>query len=75
VIPDILYELRDRDVLLILAPVEREPVHLCGICGFMLSEPGEPCPRCAMINEDVAAAIDARRVADSAADWLKEGLC
>jgi hypothetical protein len=45
VIPDILYELRDREVLLILAPIEGgEPVHLCGICGFVLREPGEPCP-------------------------------
>ena len=36
VIPDILYELRDREVLLILAPVEGgEQVHLCGICGFV----------------------------------------
>jgi hypothetical protein len=72
VISDILYELRDREVLLILAPVEGEPVHLCGICGFVLSGPGEPCPRCALINEDVAAAIDAKRVANSAAEWLKE---
>jgi hypothetical protein len=71
VISDILYELRDRDVLLIQAPIEGDPVHLCGICGFVLTGPGEPCPRCALINEDVAAAIDAKRVADSAAEWLK----
>jgi rubrerythrin len=72
VISDILYELRDREVLLLRAPVEGEPMHLCGICGFVPSGPGEPCPRCALINEDVAAAIDAKRVADSAAEWLKD---
>jgi len=34
-IPDVLYELRDRQVLLILAPEDGgDPVHLCGICGF-----------------------------------------
>ena len=47
-------------------------MHLCGICGFVLSEPGEPCPRCALANEDAAAAIDARRVADSAEEWLRD---
>ena len=71
-IPHVLYPHRDREVLLILAAVDSQPVHLCGICGFELSVPGEPCPRCAIINEDVAAAIDAKRVADSAAEWLKE---
>ena len=40
IISDILYELRDREVLMILASVDRgEPVHLCGICGFVLSVP------------------------------------
>jgi hypothetical protein len=56
---------------LIRAPVEGEPMHLCGICGFVLSGPGEPFPRCALINEDLAAAIDAKRVANSAAERLK----
>jgi hypothetical protein len=60
---EVSYEPRDREVLLILAPVEGEPVHLCGICDFLLSGPGKPCPRCALINEDVAAALDAWRVA------------
>ena len=70
-IPNALYPHRDREVLLILASVDSEPVHLCGICAFELSAPGEPCPRCAIITEDVAAAIDAKRVADSAAEWFK----
>ena len=46
-------------------------VHLCGICGFVLSKPGGPCPRCALINEDVAAAMDGKSVAESVEDWLK----
>jgi hypothetical protein len=71
VIPDILYKLPDCEVLLILAPIEGEPMHLCGICGFVLSGPGEPCPHCALTNEAVAAAIDAKRVANSAAERLK----
>ncbi len=72
VIPDIPYELRDREVLLTLVPVDGgEPVHLCGICGFALSEPGEPCPRCALLNEDVAAAIDGRRVVQPVEEWLR----
>jgi hypothetical protein len=73
VIPDILHELRDREVLLILSPVRvGEPAHLCAVCGFVLSEPGEPCPRCALINEEVAAAIDGKRVAESVEAWLKD---
>ena len=71
-IPDLLYELRGRQMLLILAPVDdSESVHLCGICGFVLSKPGEPCARCALVNEDVAATLDNRRVAESVEDWLK----
>jgi hypothetical protein len=59
-------------VLLILAPIGGgEPVHLCGICGFELSGPGEPCPRCAIINEEVAAALDTQRVAESVEEWLR----
>ena len=73
VISEVLYRLRRRRVLLILAPVDGgELVHLCGICGFVLSKPGEPCPRCALIDEDVAAAIDVKRVAESVEDWLKD---
>ena len=72
-IPDVLYQLRDRDVLLILTPVDNgEPVHLCGICGFVLEAPGDPCPRCALLDESVAGALDGKRVADSAAQWVKE---
>ena len=72
-IPDVLYQFRDRDVLLVLAPVDGgEPVHLCGLCGFVLQAPGDPCPRCALLDESVAATIDAKRVADSAAKWIKE---
>jgi hypothetical protein len=71
-LPEVLYELRNREVLLIVATVDGgEPVHLCGICGSVLSKPGEPCPRCALINEDVAAALDGRRVAESVQEWLK----
>ena len=71
-IPEVLYQFRDRQVLLILARVDGgEPIHLCGICGFVLSEPGDPCPRCALLDEDVAGALDGKRVADSAAEWLK----
>lgn len=44
-IPDLLGQLRDREVFLIVAPINGgEPVHLCGICRFGLSKPGEPCP-------------------------------
>ena len=72
-IPDVLYQLRDRDVLLILAPVDSgELVHLCGICGFVLEAPGEPCPRCALLDEDVAGALDGQRVAESVEKWLSE---
>jgi hypothetical protein len=64
VIPDIMSEVRDREAPLILAPmVGGELVHLCGTCGFALSGPAEPCPHCALTNEDVAAALDAWRVA------------
>jgi hypothetical protein len=70
-IPDVLYRFRDRLALLILAPVKGGPVHLRGIFGFVLSKPGEPCPRCALINEDVVAALSSRRVADDVEDWLK----
>ncbi len=49
-----------------------ELVHLCGICGFVLSGPNEPCPRCALLNEDAVAAIDGQRVAKSVEDWLKQ---
>jgi hypothetical protein len=61
----------DRQVLVILAAVDGEPVHLCGICGFPLSEPSEPCPRCALLDEDVAAAIDSRRTVADVEKWLK----
>jgi hypothetical protein len=60
-------------VLLILAPVDGgEPLHLCGICGFVLRKPGEPCPRYALINEDVAAVLDSQRVAESVEERLKD---
>ena len=73
ILDDVLYAHKGRQVLLILAPVDGgEPVHLCGICGFVLSKPGDPCPRCALLDEDAAAALDGKRVADSAAQWLKE---
>ena len=67
-IPDVLYPFRDRQALLILALVDGEPVHLCGICRFVLSKPGYPCPRCALIDEDIVAALDRRRVAESVED-------
>ena len=71
-IPDLLYELRDRQVLLILASIDDgEPVHLCGICGFVLEKPGDPCPRCALLNEEVGETLDSQRVAESVEDWLK----
>jgi hypothetical protein len=58
-LPEVVYELRDRDVLLILAPVDGdEPMHLCGICGFLLSRPGGPCSRRALVNEAMAMAVD-----------------
>jgi predicted esterase len=71
-IPDALYLHRDSEMLLIVANVDREAVHRCGICGFELSVPGEPCPRCAIINEDVAASIATKRVEDSAAEWFRQ---
>lgn len=58
-------------MLLILAAVDGEPVHLCGICGFVLEAAGEPCPRCALIDEDVASAIDCKRTAADVERWLK----
>jgi hypothetical protein len=72
VIPDVLYPLKDRQVLLILAAVDGDPVHLCGVCGFVLSAPGEHCSRCALTDEGVAAAIDARRTADKVEEWFRE---
>ena len=71
-VPEVLYGFRDRQVLMILAPVDGEPLHLCGICGFVLSKPGKPCPRCALHNEDAASALDGKRVAESVEHWLKE---
>ena len=63
----------DREVLLIVAPVDGdERLHLCGNCGFVVGGPGEPCPRCALINEDVAVAFDGQRVAESVEEWLKD---
>ena len=71
-VSEVLYQLRDRQLLIILAPVEGEPVHLCGICGFTLSKPSEACPRCALHNEDAASALDGKRVAESVENWLQE---
>ena len=31
-----------------------------------------PCPRCALVNEKLAAALDSRRVAESVEEWLKD---
>jgi hypothetical protein len=71
-IPDVMYQLPDREVLMILAPVDGgEPVQLCGICGSVLNGPGESCSRCALFNESVAAALDNRRLAESVEEWLK----
>ncbi len=73
VIPNVLYPLKDRRVLLILAAVDGEPVHLCGVCDFPLSAPGEDCPRCALTNEDVAAAMDGKRTVAAVERWLAGG--
>ena len=71
ILDDILYAHNDRQVFLILAPVDGgEPVHLCGISGFVLEAPGDPCPRCALLDEDVAGALDGKRVAESVEKWL-----
>ena len=72
IISETLYQLRDRELLISLAPVEGKPVHLCGVCGFTLSKPGELCPRCALHNEDAASALDGKRVAESVENWLQE---
>jgi hypothetical protein len=65
VITNILFEVRDRDVLSIPAPVDGdELVHLCSICGFVLGEPGVPCPRYVLINEELGAALDNQRAAE-----------
>ncbi len=61
VLGEFLYPFRERQVVLILAPVGGEPVHLCGVCGFVLEEPGQDCPRCAMSNERDGAIIQERR--------------
>ena len=59
--------------MLIVALIDGgDPVHLCGICGFVLGGPCELCPRCALINEDVAVALDGRRVAESVQEWFRE---
>ena len=63
---------RDRQVLFILPSVDGgDPVHLCGLCRFVLGKPGEPCPPCAQIDEDVAAEIDSRRVVADFEKWLR----
>jgi hypothetical protein len=41
------------------------------ICGFVLSGPDEPCPRCALLREEAAEALDSQRVAESVQEWLK----
>jgi hypothetical protein len=46
-------------------------VHLCDICGFVLGEPGEPCPRCALLSEEAVEALDSLRVVESVQEWLK----
>ena len=71
ILDDVLYAHKHREMLLILAPVDGgEPVHLCGVCGFVLEAPGDPCPRCALLDEDVAGALDGKRVAESVEKWL-----
>jgi len=47
-------------------------LRLCGICGFALNEPGEPCPHCTLIDEDVAAAIEGKRAVAEVERWLKQ---
>jgi hypothetical protein len=41
------------------------------VCGFVLTGPDEPCPRCALFDEDVAAAIDKKRTVADVEEWLK----
>ena len=48
-----------------------EPLHLCGVCGFVLEAPGDPCPRCALLDADAASAIDGKRTAADVEHWLK----
>jgi hypothetical protein len=71
---DLLYGLRERQVVLILAEVGQAPVHLCGVCGFELQEPGQLYPRCALISEEDGAALsDARNLAERVEEWLTGG--
>jgi hypothetical protein len=56
---------------LILAAVDGEPVHLGGVCGFELQEPGQLCAHCALMDEEDGVRIaDARGVADRVERWL-----
>jgi hypothetical protein len=61
VLGEFLYPFRERQVVLIQAPVGGEPVHLCGVCGFALERPGQDCPRCATSNERDGAIIQERQ--------------
>jgi len=73
VLGEFLYPFRDRQVVLILAPISGEPVHLCGICGFVLERPGQGCPRCALANEEAGAILEDRReVLADVEEWLAD---
>jgi hypothetical protein len=67
----LLYGFRNRHVILIVAEAEQEPAHLCPVCGYELTGPGELCPRCAQVDNEIAASLkDASDVIDEIEDWL-----
>jgi hypothetical protein len=71
---------RDKQVVLIIAPVgdAPAPTYTCGICGFVMNEPGA-CPRCCKVMaEDWEVEVRNRRlpgpdVLDQVRDLLDGG--
>jgi phage FluMu protein Com len=57
-----LAQYRDCEIVLVIATTGQaeEERDVCGICGFVLDEVSE-CPRCKLINEELARRIKARQ--------------
>ena len=72
VLSEVLYQLRGRRVVLIVAAVEGgEQVHLCGVCGFELGRPGAACPRCALVDEEAGVELEGQRLVEGVEEWLR----
>ena len=78
-IGEYLYELKDQEVMLIIAPVGPvgEPLILCGLCRTPYE--GDECPACRQEREDAKGVIEERlredreekdRLIDDVEEWL-----